>query len=90
MIDGCLNGDKLPPNIFWVAAVNPYRRDNRDIQSRLGGRVSFRDAYYVRLLPSSMNELGILLVLFIANEIQKYGTLEIWRVIKNTIILMQG
>src|SRR5690554_3851013 len=50
MMDNRLNGQELPSNIYWVAAVNPYRRIK-------DADMNFKDSYYVKPLPPSMKEL---------------------------------
>lgn len=55
MIDRRFNGNPLSDNIFWVAAVNPDRRQTRDVVDY--SKLLFRDNYYVHLLPPSMREL---------------------------------
>lgn len=48
-------GQRLPPNIFLVAAINPYRP--KTSQARADGSQASDNSYNVRPLPDSMLEL---------------------------------
>jgi len=72
MMDNRLNGITLPSNIYWVAAMNPFRR-TKELD------INFKDSYYVKPLPPSMKELGNSHII----HLLQFGTLELWIKIKN-------
>ena len=60
LMDGMLNGRRLPVNILFIGAINPFiEEDKRDTSSLLGSTVMSvsRDVYFVHKLPDAMESI---------------------------------
>eukprot|EP00761_Pharyngomonas_kirbyi_P005972 gb/GECH01005978.1/.p1 GENE.gb/GECH01005978.1/~~gb/GECH01005978.1/.p1 ORF type:complete len:4701 (+),score=834.10 gb/GECH01005978.1/:1-14103(+) len=62
IVDHRLNGEPLPPNVFFIGAINPLRDEDEETKSAVqeaSGKIAFRDKYEVNPLPAPLHEFVV-------------------------------